>query len=466
MYHRLLSILLVEDRLAEAELIEELLAEAIPNQFKITTVKFLKEALENLTKAEEFDVILLDLSLPDSQGIDTIVQMKAKADNLPIVVLTALNDSDRAIEAVRQGAQDYLVKWKLAGELLIRSIRYAIERHSIETQLRQQAKRERLMARIVERIRNSLELSVILENTVEEVRQFLQTDRVCIYQFQSQRFDSIAAESKLNDNNTSQQLVNLSPFEAENPDGIPDCLVKTVLIVPIWKTETKQKNPYSLSKNQNKLWGQLVVHNYHRSRQWEDWEIDFLKQLASQLAIAIQQSELYLRLQELATLDGLTQIANRRHFNDTLNFEWNRLAREKKPLSLILCDVDHFKLYNDTNGHPNGDLCLQLVAKEIERSVNRSVDLVARYGGEEFAVILPDTNISGAIHLAEKIRKQVENLQIPHHNSPTMPYVTVSLGVSTSIPNLNLPPTHLIEAADRALFQAKGQGRNQVVQFS
>lgn len=464
MYEKLLSILLVEDKLAEAELIEELLAEVIPNRFKIIRVKFLNEALEKFTK-EDFDVILLDLSLPDSQGIETIVQMKAKASNLPIIVLTALNDSDRAVQAVRQGAQDYLVKGKFAGELLIRSIRYAIERHRIETQLRQQAQRERLMARTIERIRNSLDISVILQNTVEEVRQFLRADRVCIYQFQSKRFDSIAAESICSDRNTSEKILNLSSLETENLEEIADYLVKTVLIIPIWKTDTKLKN-YSDKKTHKQLWGQLIAHTRQTAREWEEWEIDFLKQLAAQVAIAIQQSELYLRLQELATLDGLTQIANRRHFDDTLNSEWNRLAREQKPLSLILCDVDHFKLYNDTNGHPSGDLCLQLVAKEIKRSVNRSADLVARYGGEEFAIVLPDTNLVGAVYLAETIRDRIAKLEIPHLNSPTMPYVTVSLGVSTSVPNINLPPTYLIEAADRALFEAKGQGRNRVVQFS
>ncbi|MDJ0724165.1 MAG: diguanylate cyclase [Prochloraceae cyanobacterium] len=464
MYDKLLSILLVEDTLAEAELIEELLDEVIPDRFKITTVKRLTQAFEQLTAAE-FNIILLDLSLPDSRGIDTIAQMKEKAFNLPIIVLTSLDDSDTALEAVRRGAQDYLVKGNFAGELLIRAIHYGIERHSIETRLRQQAERERLMARMVERIRNSLDLTVILQNTVQEVRQFLQTDRVCIYQFQSKRANSIAAESVCS-NNRSERIIQPSSLELENLDAIADRLIKTILIVPIWKTDTKQKNHYPLKKTHKQLWGQLVANNYNKSREWQEWEIEFLKQLATQVAVAIQQSELYLRLQELATLDGLTQIANRRHFNDTLNLEWNRLAREQKPLSLILCDVDHFKLYNDTNGHPSGDLCLQLVAKEIARSVKRSSDLVARYGGEEFAVILPDTNIEGATYVAMQIREQIEKLQIPHLNSPTMPHVTASFGVSTMIPSLNLPPNHLIEAADRALFQAKGNGRNQVVQIT
>ncbi|MBE9167388.1 diguanylate cyclase [Pleurocapsales cyanobacterium LEGE 06147] len=168
-------------------------------------------------------------------------------------------------------------------------------------------------------------------------------------------------------------------------------------------------------------------------------------------------------LQNLATIDSLTQIPNRRRFDEYLNQEWDRLTREQEPLSLLLCDVDFFKRYNDTYGHQAGDSCLRIVAQTISRTAKRASDLVARYGGEEFTVILPNTNLSGAIKIAEAIQQQIENLQILHPQSDVSEFVTVSIGVVSQVPTLNDSVENLIAKADRALYLAKAQGRNRVV---
>jgi len=175
---------------------------------------------------------------------------------------------------------------------------------------------------------------------------------------------------------------------------------------------------------------------------------------------ALQQANM--ELQRLASIDGLTQIANRRRFDEVLKLEWRRLQREKLPLSLIMIDIDYFKIYNDTYGHQQGDNCLQSVARSISQQSKRPADLVARYGGEEFVVILPNTDIEGATHLAEQIRKQVQLLNMPHKNSPVMPIVTISLGVSTIVPVPDYSPEQLLAGADQGLYQAKETGRNRV----
>ncbi|WP_413166381.1 diguanylate cyclase domain-containing protein [Capilliphycus salinus ALCB114379] len=162
----------------------------------------------------------------------------------------------------------------------------------------------------------------------------------------------------------------------------------------------------------------------------------------------------------LATLDGLTQIPNRRSFDETLNQEWLRLCREKKSLFLILCDVDYFKKYNDTFGHIAGDECLKKVAQTLDEVIRRPADLVARYGGEEFAIILPNTSSEGAIHVAQRIQEAVEALAIPHSASLVSSYVTLSMGIAGGIPHCDLSPVCLIEIADQALYQAKIEGRN------
>jgi diguanylate cyclase (GGDEF)-like protein len=168
-------------------------------------------------------------------------------------------------------------------------------------------------------------------------------------------------------------------------------------------------------------------------------------------------------LQHLAVSDGLTQVANRRRFDEYLGQEWQRMAREDAPLSLLLCDVDFFKSYNDTYGHQAGDDCLRQVARAISCTVKRPVDLVARYGGEEFAVILPNTNAEGAVQVAEKVRSEVKALEIVHANSQINKCVTLSLGVASTVPCHKSSSAVLISAADEALYQAKAKGRNCVV---
>jgi diguanylate cyclase (GGDEF)-like protein len=166
---------------------------------------------------------------------------------------------------------------------------------------------------------------------------------------------------------------------------------------------------------------------------------------------------------EKAHIDGLTQIANRRRFDAYLLQEWSRHARIQQPLSLLICDVDHFKLYNDFYGHQAGDECLRTVAKALNQG-RRGIDLVARYGGEEFALVLPHTDLTGAILVAERVCRDVSGAALPHAASPVSDRVTVSIGVASITPYAKDPPNTraLVEEADRNLYLAKHRGRNQV----
>jgi diguanylate cyclase (GGDEF)-like protein/PAS domain S-box-containing protein len=169
------------------------------------------------------------------------------------------------------------------------------------------------------------------------------------------------------------------------------------------------------------------------------------------------------KLNLIATMDGLTGIANRRHFDNTLDLEWRRAMRSTKPLSLFIVDVDYFKNYNDVYGHLAGDSCLQKIAHTIRDSLRRAGNFVARYGGEEFIVILPDTNAEGAYLFAESLRQKIENLNIEHKDSKVGKNVTVSLGVSTTVPKKGSTHDKLISLTDKALYKAKQRGRNRVV---
>ena len=170
-------------------------------------------------------------------------------------------------------------------------------------------------------------------------------------------------------------------------------------------------------------------------------------------------------LKKLSIIDSLTQVANRRRFDDYLLEEWQRLKAQESHLGLILCDIDYFKLYNDEYGHLIGDYCLQQVALEIERVMQKQSGLLARYGGEEFGVILPEVNPETAIEIANNIRLAIHNLKIAHQQSKVDKYVTLSLGVHSLIPDTETSPELLIAIADKALYEAKEQGRNQAYLF-
>jgi diguanylate cyclase (GGDEF)-like protein len=171
-------------------------------------------------------------------------------------------------------------------------------------------------------------------------------------------------------------------------------------------------------------------------------------------------------IQHQAVMDALTGIPNRRSFTETLLKEFGRSQRSQTPLSLVMCDIDHFKGYNDSYGHTEGDKCLIRVAKIIETELKRPSDYCARYGGEEFVIILPDTPANGAIHIAEKIRLALEKEAIPHKASPPLNVVTLSLGVSTMVKDGEFSHEDLIKQADQALYAAKQNGRNQVYAYA
>lgn len=175
-----------------------------------------------------------------------------------------------------------------------------------------------------------------------------------------------------------------------------------------------------------------------------------------------RRQELESELQRIARTDSLTQLGNRRLFDESLRREWERSARLRKPLALLMLDIDWFKKYNDLYGHPAGDVALRETAACIARGIHRSTDICARYGGEEFTVVLPDTNLSGAYHVAEKIRKAVERMSMAHQDSP-LKIVTVSVGVAMRVPEPGVDPKVLIDGADEALYRAKQAGRNRVL---
>jgi diguanylate cyclase (GGDEF)-like protein len=369
------------------------------------------------------------------------------------------------------------------------------DRYQSHQTLRLQAERERLSNAIAQKIYQSLYLEDILATTVTEIRSILQSDRVLVYRLFENRAGTVIAEASHPEvasilhssfspacfpescHQKYQQgftgIINDITEDAKTPcfvEFMQRLEVQSALIVPIrlWQNATT-----AATETQNAtLWGLLVVHQCRYVRHWREWEQNWLNQMATQAGIAIQQSQLYQKLQDsntelqhLVTVDSLTKIANRRRFEEYLHHECLRCQQQNLPLSLILCDIDFFKAYNDTYGHPKGDTCLQQVAATIQQVLKRSTDIVARYGGEEFAIILPETNGPGAIQVAESIRTQICQRRIVHKTSPIGAYITLSCGVATSSPLTYCDKDRLVNYADNALYEAKRLGRDRFCVF-
>jgi diguanylate cyclase (GGDEF)-like protein len=184
---------------------------------------------------------------------------------------------------------------------------------------------------------------------------------------------------------------------------------------------------------------------------------------ADLLVLNERLAEMNQELERLSVTDSLTGLANRRSFNKFLNREWLREQRGQQPFSVIMIDIDHFKMYNDHYGHLEGDVCLQKVAWALQGALCRAGDLLSRYGGEEFVAILPHTDAQGASELAASFHSRIRELELPHAASPVAPIVTISIGIASVIPSQDLSPSQVVALADKALYQAKQAGRNQSV---
>lgn len=207
---------------------------------------------------------------------------------------------------------------------------------------------------------------------------------------------------------------------------------------------------------------ELVARIRYHSRSY----VNLLQRDGAHRALRQSQQQLLeanLELRRLSQSDGLTGLSNRRYLDEYLVAEWRRGAREQSELSMLMIDVDNFKLYNDTYGHVAGDEVLKRIASTVENCLSRPADLAARFGGEEFAVVLPRTSIIGVRLLAETIRREVEALRLPHANSSTSEYVTISIGGAATVPAPEVATTSLIEAADLALYRSKRDGKNRIV---
>lgn len=219
----------------------------------------------------------------------------------------------------------------------------------------------------------------------------------------------------------------------------------------------------ALTKDGGYVWIRDVVHVVRDGNGEVDSLIGFMFDISERKKAEEKVLRLQRELESLSFKDGLTGVANRRRFDSTLDIEWASARRGAQSLSLIMLDLDFFKQYNDHYGHMQGDDCLKRLAQALNLAANRPRDIVARFGGEEFALLLPETDETAALKVAERCRDLIEKLRIPHAASAVGRFVTVSMGVGTTKqPSAEMEPKHFIQAVDKLLYKAKLNGRNRI----
>lgn len=469
------KILVIEDIPDNLEVITDILT---AQGYTIATAINGERALKRLQKYLP-NLILLDVKMPGIDGFETCCRIKANAawSQIPIIFLTVVNDTDNIVKGFALGAVDYIPKPFNHIELLAR-VKTHLQLQQMTLQTQQQALQERILRQIIETIHSSLDLNLILSRAATQIHQLMGAKNVLIYRYGLSTDSQIFITAGEHDEISSTTLL---------PEFCPECragsshspqsdIKKSESTHPAQRLSFS-KSPASFTHNscrefylplfqRDELWGSFVVCFPDDAILNETHETT-LQVIAKQLEIAIRQSQLYYQLEQanaeltrLANLDGLTQLSNRRCFDLYLQQEWSRLQREQKPLSLIMIDIDYFKLYNDTYGHGQGDICLQAVARALRQVVKRPTDLIARYGGEEFVAILPNTDAEGALILAQQMQQAVAQLHIAHRTHSFSDHVTVSLGITTCIPTLEMSCSTCLDSVDQALYQAKAKGRD------
>ena len=428
-----------------------------------------KSGIEKM-KSREIDCVLIDYRLPDANGVEVLEKLtEVNRNNVPLILLTGMGDELLVAEAMKKGASDYLPKKGLDGKTLAHSIRNSIQVGSFEKKVpaveNALAESEKSYRTIVETVSD-----VIFRLGPDQKIEFI-NPAIRFFGYEPSELVGQSIEKFIDMGSIDKETIakiatqGVGPLSTSNLEvkfkfARESILGETTKPVPVlldafglWDISDEQVFKNEVEKN---FLGTLcIARNIMEIKAVEEE----LLQTQCRLMQAVEN------LKELSTTDGLTEISNRRFFDEYSEKERKRAQRDKKPFAVIMIDLDCFKSYNDTYGHQRGDACLKKVAGVIKGAMKRPADLTARYGGEEFVLVLPETDKDGACKLAEQLRQEVINLKEEHQNNTSGKWVTISLGAATEIAEPGKSFSDLLAKADKALYEAKGSGRNRTSFF-
>lgn len=418
-------------------------------------------------KSTKLDCVLIDYKLPDATGVEVLEKLKGvDKNNVPLILLTGVDDAQLATEVMKKGASDYLPKGKLHGEGLVRSIKNAIQVRSYEKKVCAAelalAESEKSYRTIVETVSD-----VIFRLGPDQKVEFI-NPAIRLFGYESEELVGHAIDKFIDVPSNDHEFISKVATQEVGPLSTNKLEVNIrdtampgeVRLIPVlldayglW--DVSDEEVFKKDVDKNFLGTLCIARNIMEIKAVEEE----LLQTQNRLMDMVNE------LKKISKIDSLTGIANRRFFDEYVEKEWKCAQRDKQSFTVVMIDLDCFKSYNDTYGHQKGDACLKEVAGVIKNSMKRPSDLAARYGGEEFVLALPGTDKEGGYKLAEQLRKKVQDLKLVHENNICGNEITVSLGVATEIAEPGKMFSDLMAQADVALYVAKRSGRNQTSVF-
>ncbi|MFH1094472.1 MAG: diguanylate cyclase [Candidatus Omnitrophota bacterium] len=469
--HKGAKILLVDDE----PVIRETLCSILKDDgYEVFTADSGSVAINHAQK-NDFDVAIIDLKLPDMDGTSVLHRIREFNPSVCAIIITAYPTTESAIKAIQEEAYEYITKPFDIGHVKL-VIKRGLEEKYLEHEnkrllknLKSEKNKLETMLQIGHAMSSILNLEELSNFIVEKITGVLKV-KICSLMLLDEDDEtlSIKAAIGLDDAVIRKTKIKLgqaiSGWVAQNGEPV---LVSDIENDAIFgRTNLPQYETKSLLciplKVKDRVLG--VVNLTDRTIPGEEnifieEDLRFLSVICNYAAIAIENAQLYGEVKNLAITDGLTNMFNHRYFQTHLQTEVARVQRYPHPLSLIMFDIDEFKAFNDTYGHPMGDMVLSQIAREIKKTVRR-VDIACRYGGEEFAIILPETKLEEAVYVAEKIRSCVEALCFDTGKGTKKKKMTVSGGVAHFQPGMN--KEELVHNADVSLYKAKSGGKNKI----
>jgi diguanylate cyclase (GGDEF)-like protein len=462
-------LLLVEDSPYQSEVILRVFQRKDPG-LKITTVGN-GEACLGVLDRESFDAVVLDFSLPKMTGLEVLRQLREKGISLPVIMIAGQGDESFAVEAMKVGAADYIIKTKNYFEALPAAVEDAVRKHRLEANMQAASLKTRRLYEISLSIMKERRIEVLAQRLTSGAKRLFQTQGAVLLlihpgtsEIHHAFSDGIDLQIVLSPGAVSTAGVFGLAYIEKKP-----MVIEAVDKHPIWASTPTHQPPLRqilsvpLIQSGDRIGGVLTVGNKRSGEPFSSEDVDILLTLSVHAAVAIDNARFVIEMERQASTDGLTGCLNHRELQGHLDQEVERATRYNKEFSFLMIDVDHFKYVNDVHGHPVGDIMLRNLVGVIQGLI-RPADLLARYGGEEFSVILPETNRDGAKMVAERIRRTITETPFSTPEGQTV-HLSVSIGIASFPLDANTRSS-LINAADQALFTAKGSGRNQCCYFN
>ena len=468
------KILIVDDEPVIRETLSAILKE---DGYRVRTASSGKEAIV-AAQEEAFDVAIIDLKLPDVEGTYVLHTIKENNSTICSILITAYPTTESAIQAVQEEAYEYITKpFDISHVKLV--IKRGLEEKKLEREnnlllLNLKSQKEKLetmlqIGRAMSSILNLEELAKFIVNKITDVLRarvcslmLVDDDDTLIIKAAVGLEESVIKDTRMKLGQpisgwVAQRGIPVRVTDIENDiqfgrTSLPKYETKSLLCIPL-KVKERVVGVVNVADK-------IIPKD---SNVFTEEDLEFLAIICNYAAIAIENAQLYGEVKNLAITDGLTTLYNHQYFQTHLTVEVARVQRYEHPLSLIMFDIDSFKAFNDTYGHPMGDKVLSLIATIVKKNV-RQVDIACRYGGEEFAIILPETKLKEAVLVAEKIRKSVEEAAFETGKGTLKKKMTISGGVAQFV--VGMSKEKFVRAADDSLYKAKGGGKNKICVYS